>query len=297
MQQYERSLHLLRFMRSPRAVLLPAICATVAAILVWTDTSSGGPRQRADVQAVHKRQPHLLNDALAKLKPAADGHAQLYFVGVAGYGSQAVFKREVIAVRRLFDERFGTSDKSVALINHESTLADFPLATKSNLEHVLLHLGRRVMDVNRDSLFLFMTSHGEQGEFTIQMPRFALAQLTPVHLKLMLDRSGIRNRVIVISACHSGSFIPTLADPRTLVITAARADRSSFGCEDQRRWTYFGDAYFNRALRQEVSFTRAFAHAKRIIRQWETSEKLTPSLPQIAGGEALGPALAAVGSQ
>ena len=153
------------------------------------------------------------------------------------------------------------------------------------------------MDRDRDTLFLFLTSHGERGKLAIQLPHLALAQLTPVQLKLMLDRSGIRNRVIVISACHSGSFAPVVADARTLVITAARADRSSFGCEDRRRWTYFGDAFFNRALRHERSFARAFTEAKRTIAQWEMAERLTPSLPQMSGGEALGPALAAVSGQ
>jgi hypothetical protein len=73
----------------------------------------------------------------------------------------------------------------------------------------------------------------------------------------------------------------------TLVIAAARADRSSFGCEDRRLWTYFGDAYFNRALRQETSFRRAFELARQLIATWEVEARLQPSLPQIAGGEAL----------
>src|SRR5207244_1983810 len=128
-----------------------------------------------------------------------------------------------------------------------------------------------------------------------ELPGFNFPQLTPQQLKRMLDDSGIRYRVIVISACHSGSFIRVLASPTTLVITAARADRSSFGCEDRRRWTYFGDAYFNHALRQEKSFTRGFDKAKRLINLWEATEKLVPSLPQMAGGEALGPELAAIG--
>jgi hypothetical protein len=282
---------LIRYLQSS----LWALGAIVAVALGCNDPSVAAPRQRIDAQAIHARQPQLLKETLAKIKPTARDRPQLYFVGVAGFGSQAVFMREVRAVRELFDRRFGTLGRSIALINHESTLHDVPLATIVNLEHVLLHLGQRVMDADRDTLFLFMTSHGEAGEFAIQMPRIALAQLTPVRLKLMLDRSGIRNRVIVISACHSGSFISALADAHTLVMTAARADRSSFGCEDQRRWTYFGDAYFNRALREESSFTRAFANAKRTIRLWEAAERLKPSLPQIAGGEALGPALAAVG--
>ena len=68
----------------------------------------------------------------------------------------------------------------------------------------------------------------------------------------------------------------------------AATARSSFGCEDRRRWTYFGDAYFNQALRQDMSFTRAFGKARRLITLWETTEKLVPSPPQMAGGEALG---------
>src|SRR5262249_31011658 len=98
-------------------------------------------------------------------------------------------------------------------------------------------------------------------------------------------------RVIVISACHSGSFAPALAGPSSLVIAAAHADRSSFGCEDRREWTYFGDAFFNRALRKERSFERAFERARQLIGRWEKNERLEPSLPQIAGGEALRPRL------
>ena len=114
-----------------------------------------------------------------------------------------------------------------------------------------------------------------------------LAHLTPAMLRGMLDRSGIRNSIIVVSACHSGSFIPALASPTRLIIAAARADRTSFGCDDKREWTYFGDAYFNRALREETSFKRAFTRAKSLVEQWESIDRLTPSLPQMMGGEAL----------
>jgi hypothetical protein len=143
------------------------------------------------------------------------------------------------------------------------------------------------MNPNRDTLFLFLSSHGIEGQLAVDMPGLALRSLTPHHVKAMLDRAGIRRRIIVISSCHSGSFIPTLADPNTLVIAAARADRSSFGCEDKRQWTYFGDAYFNRALRQETSFRRAFERARKLVALWEAQKRLTPSLPQMAGGESL----------
>jgi hypothetical protein len=262
-----------------------ALAACFAALLVALGPASAGRRPSLDV-ASHYQQTELLRSALDALQPATPGPAQLFFVGFAGFGSQAVFKREVIAVRRLFDERFGTAGRSIALINSPSTLNDAPLANAGNLDRVLQHLGK-LMEPGRDTLFLFLTSHGDRGALAVEMPGRGVDKLTSQQLKAILQRSGIRNRVIVISACHSGSFISALADPTTLVIAAARADRSSFGCEDQRRWTYFGDAYFNRALREETSFTAAFRRARKVIALWEAQEKRIPSLPQMAGGEAL----------
>ncbi len=244
-----------------------------------------------DVEAVSRKQPLLLERAFAALEnTSGDRPPRLFFVGFAGYGWEAVFKREALAVRALFDERFGTKGRSMVLVNHPSTIDDTALASAVNLDRTLQHIGG-LMNKDADTLFLFLTSHGRKDLFAVEMPGFAFDGLTPADLKAMLDRARIKNRVVVVSACHSGSFIPTLAEPSTLVIAAAHADRTSFGCEDRREWTYFGDAFFNRALRQERSFERAFELARRTIGRWEARERLTRSLPQIAGGEALRPRL------
>jgi len=264
-----------------------AATAVAAVLLVGPDRApAAGCVLQPGIKAAQEAQPQLVECALAELQPSSPGSRQLYFVGFAGYGPEAVFKREVVAVRELFNERFGTRGRSVALINHATTVNEVPLASAQNLERVLRHLGG-IMDTSRDTLFLFLTSHGERALLAVEMQGVRLANLTPAKLKAMLDRSGIRNRVIVVSACHSGSFIPALAGPTTMVIAAARADRTSFGCDDKREWTYFGDAYFNQALRQETSFKRAFERAKGLVEQWEKAENLLPSLPQMMGGEAL----------
>jgi len=261
--------------------------------LLFCDPAAGASRPPAEIARTLQLQGELLGRTLKALRPAAPGTPHLYFVGFAGYGPQAVFKREVLAVRKFFDTRYGTEGRSVALVNHASTLNELPLASAGNLERTLQHLGT-LMNPSRDVLFLFLTSHGEDGSFVVEMPQFGLRSLTPAQLKGMLKRSGIKNSVIVLSACHAGSFLPALADPTTLVIAAARADRSSFGCDDRRQWTYFGEAYFDRALRTEPSFVRAFERARELIATWEAKAKLEPSLPQMAGGERLGPALAAI---
>ena len=74
---------------------------------------------------------------------------------------------------------------------------------------------------------------------------------------------------------------------RTLILTAAAADRTSFGCSSENDFTYFGDAFINTALRRQRSFVAAFDEAKEIIARREATEKLTPSEPQIYLGDAM----------
>ena len=270
--------------RNGRALSL--VVLAIAVVLFNVAVESAAAQPQFDRQALPKRQPELLARALGELQTAPATQAQLYFVGFAGYGRQSVFKREVLAVRQLFDDRFRTSGRSISLVNHPSTANELPLATAGNLNAVLQRVGK-LMNTDRDTLFLFLSSHGVRGRLAVDMPGLALPPLRPAQLRTMLDRAGIKQRVIVVSSCHSGSFIPELAGPQALVIAAARADRSSFGCEDRRRWTYFGDAFFNHALRHEASFRAAFERARRLIAVWEMRDRLLPSLPQIAGGEAL----------
>ena len=78
----------------------------------------------------------------------------------------------------------------------------------------------------------------------------------------MLARSGMRYRMVVIPTCYSGVFIPRLANPDALVVTAADANHPSFGCRDEAKWTYFGNAFFNAALRWTKSLQDAFFGAR-----------------------------------
>jgi hypothetical protein len=139
------------------------------------------------------------------------------------------------------------------------------------------------MDRNNDVLALVLTSHGSPQGLAIVAGKVT-ETLTPPDLRSMLDASGAKYRVVIISACYSGVFVPALADARTLVITAAAADRPSFGCEDGAKWTYFGDAFFNRALRRAPDFETAFEVARRLVTAREQQEGFEPSNPQMAEG-------------
>ena len=132
-----------------------------------------------------------------------------------------------------------------------------------------------------------MTSHGsdDPAYVSVNHDGLELTQLTPARLKAALDATPIKWKVIVVSACYSGSFIPALRDDNTLVITASSADRNSFGCDDRNSLTDFGRAYFVEALAQTTSFTAAFELARKRIAAREAAEGLTPSQPQIALGK------------
>jgi hypothetical protein len=109
----------------------------------------------------------------------------------------------------------------------------------------------------------------------------------------ILERARVRHKVVVISACYSGVFIPRLADADTLVITAADAAHSSFGCQDKAKWSYFGDAFFNVALRQAKTLKDAFFVARGLVSKREQRQGFIPSNPQMAGGANVEPLLVA----
>lgn len=237
-----------------------------------------------DVEGTYARQPGLLAAALDGLLPSRSDRSELYFVSVGAYAGQDVFLRESSSARDIFDQRMGTRGRSLLLVNNRQTVDRLPLANATNLELAIQRLGQ-VMDPDKDVLVLFLTSHGSQEALSVSFGGFSLNDLTPERLKEVLARSKIRHRVVIVSACHSGTFIPSLESKETLVITAARADRSSFGCSNEREWTYFGDAYFNHALRQTRSLIDAFDLARAEIQAWEKRDGLIPSEPQIAAGE------------
>jgi hypothetical protein len=140
------------------------------------------------------------------------------------------------------------------------------------------------MDPENDVLFLILTSHGSRAGIAVQAGRHE-ETLSPAALAGMLGRTGVQHRVVIVSACYSGVFVGPLANDNTLVITAADFDHSSFGCQDKVKWTYFGDAFFNRALRRTADLRSAFATARKLISVREKHDGLVPSNPQIAGGK------------
>jgi hypothetical protein len=246
-----------------------------------------------ETEALFYSQQNQLERELATLQAERKGVSDVFLVEVAGYADQDVFVKEVDSVARLFRERFDADGHIVRLVNNNKTLASAPIASVTNLK-IALNRVAQIMNKEEDILFLFLTSHGSQTQFSLQLSPLKLNQLEPAQLRKMLDETGIKNRVIVVSSCYSGAFIKPLTDEHTLVISAAAANKTSFGCSNENDWTYFGDAYFNQALRKTRSFLEAFTLAKTQIAAREKQEKIEPSDPQMAVGAAMRNTLASL---
>lgn len=229
-------------------------------------------------------QRELLDNQTGALLAGRPGQVDLYFLGIGGDGSQGVFRREVEFVRDQFDHRFGTQGRSLTLINSGVSAETTPLATTTSIRAALAAIAAR-MNPDEDVLFVFLTSHGsEDHQLLLNQGGVDLRSLSATQLAAMLAELPLRWKVVVISACYSGGFIPALAHDDTLVITAAAADRTSFGCTDLADFTYFGEAYFKQALADTDDFAAAFDAARITVGARELSEGIVgdeTSQPQI----------------
>jgi hypothetical protein len=254
---------------------LVALCVALLLPACAKDTSVAG------------RDREMLAADIAALAPQRPGRVDLYAVGFAGDSTEDVFRNEVAYLDTLLSRRFDAQGRVVTLVNHIDSLttAPRPLATLANLRIALAGIGK-AMDRDEDVMLLYLTMHGtEEHELAVQLPPVLEEWITPADLRDALDDAGIRNRVVVISACYSGGFVPALRGPGALVITAARADRASFGCGSESDATWFGRAWLVDGLNRGTSFVAAYDIATDEISQWEREDGETPSLPQLDAGD------------
>jgi hypothetical protein len=253
---------------------------------VWTPTDaqsavSGDAQDEAE--AILFDQAARIDQALAAMDhdaPSRSSKPRAFFLGFAGVGDEKVFAQEIGLAGRVLGERYGMDDRSLSLINDQRDLQRAPLATVSGLKYALQGLGSR-MNLDRDVLFLSISSHGAKDPaIVVSNSQLPLKDLSDEDLADALRESGIKWRVIIISACYAGAFIDSLRDPQTIVITAAAADRTSFGCSNDRDLTYFGEAFYRDALPGAGSLQDAFETAKSAIGDRERREGVTASNPQ-----------------
>jgi Peptidase C13 family len=265
---------------------------------ITTDTTDNSPSsdnwpdQGPSPEQVLYAQRGMVRKALAELGPRVAGRPNLYVLAFGADGGEDVFRNEAEYAGKLFSTRFGAGTHALVLENNPGTLEKHPLATWSNLEEALDGLAG-IMKPDEDILLVYMTTHGDEDHnLLVDMDPLPLDQIGAQDLADILNNRPFKWKVVVVNACYSGGFVPALRGPGTLVLTAARADRSSFGCGSDSDITYFGRAWLVDALNRTPDFMTAFKQASGEIAQWEQKDKLTPSEPQIDAGTGIANQLA-----
>ncbi|HEY0412139.1 MAG TPA: C13 family peptidase [Allosphingosinicella sp.] len=229
--------------------------------------------------AEHRR----LSAALAALAPQRKGVVDAYVIAL-GLDSDAVFGREAREAGKVLSRRFGAAGRTLVMAGSDGRgPSAVPMGTLHSLTLALARVAE-LMDRKEDVLVLYSTSHGSPLGLVYHDGDEGFGVLTPARLAALLDELGIGNRVLILSACYSGVFVPALWSDTTALVTAASGNRTSFGCAADNDWTFFGDAMINHALRKPQTLADASAEALRLITQWESSKAYQPSFPQVSIG-------------
>ncbi len=140
-----------------------------------------------------------------------------------------------------------------------------------------------------DVVLLYVSTHGAPGLLGRETAGRPQRPVGTAELRQWLAPLAGRDTVVILSACFSGSFIPALAEPHRIIITAARADRTSFGCQAGAVHTIFGDALLQ-ALTPGRSLETVVERTRETVSAQERAMRFTPpSLPQVAVGNGAQP--------
>ena len=229
--------------------------------------------------AEHRR----LAAALAALKPQRKGVVDAYVIAVS-LDSDPVFGREAREAGKVLARRYDAEGRTLTLAGTDgSAESSLPHGSPETLSIALARVAE-LLDPEEDVLILYSTSHGAPFGLSYHDGDQGYGVISPFRLWSVLNELGLERRMVILSACYSGVFLPLLSSASSVVMTAASHERTSFGCRAENDWTFFGDALINHELRKPQPLRAAFDSARTLVAGWETAGKLVESNPQITMG-------------
>jgi hypothetical protein len=107
-----------------------------------------------------------------------------------------------------------------------------------------IHSGLRDLAAkNPAGCLVYITSHGAPEGAVLDEDILPPALLAAV----IDDACPARPSIVVVSACFSGVFVKPLQRDDRMILTAARPDRTSFGCGEDDKYPYFDDCFLSSA--------------------------------------------------
>ncbi|MDX9730178.1 MAG: C13 family peptidase [Bdellovibrionales bacterium] len=167
----------------------------------------------------------------------------------------------------------------IAPVHHTSSMqiasgGSARLATLRNIAESFHQLDVKA----NEGCLIHMTSHG------IQNGGFYLSQSSPLLPRTfarMVDAAcGDQPTIVLISACYSGQFlINELKGDNRIIMTAAIADRPSFGCSTDTKYTYW-DGCLLSEIPKSANWNEVYANVQACVQTKEALIGVSPSLPQ-----------------
>ena len=226
--------------------VLRHVAALAAALLIATAcTPSGDDRPQLDLSSMATAGPVVTS------VPADRWHAVL----IAGDGNIPAFANGVVSLR---DKLAGLGVKSIRVLAADPDRpAGEVRASSGNVRGALRGLG------GGDACLAFVTSHGNETGFFLRADG---SFVQPAQLEQALDAGcGSLPTVVVISACHSGTFLTdALRRPNRIVLTAAARDRTSFGCGAADLYTYYDQCFLDQ-FDQAATWRQLAASTRRCV--------------------------------
>jgi len=217
----------------------------------------------------------LMSQAVADAT-RANPAARWQVVLAAGDDAEPVFDNAT----RALSQRLAAAGVPTGNIHRLSASAgELGTAVEPALANVLLRRIGALPARPGDRCLIFLTSHGEQGA-GLWLARSNTA-LSPDELAQALSRGcAAVPTVVVVSACYSGGFAKgKMAKPNRIVLTAARNDRPSFGCQVHRVYNFFDECLLG-ALPKSATWRAVADGSRECVRRMERALGEQPSEPQ-----------------
>jgi hypothetical protein len=221
--------------------------------------------------------------AMGAAPPAASPVEHWQVVLVAGDTAQPVFDNAVKAVD-LWLAQHGVAAPDIHRLAASATTSD-PAVEPATLDRVLGRIAALHAQPG-EGCFVFITSHGGHN-LGIYLSRQD-EMLRPSALARALKAGcGAVPTVVIVSGCYSGTFARgAMAAPNRIILTAARADRPSFGCAAERTYTVY-DSCLLGALPHATTWRGVFIETKDCVELRERQLDAEPSHPQASFGAAV----------
>lgn len=218
--------------------------------------------------------------AQAKAPPAAasDQPSGWKAVLIAGDNQEPAFDNAVDAMADKLAS-FGLPRGDINVLRASGP--DFQVSNAVNIRNTFAALEPRP----NQGCFVFVTSHGGRGRGLVL--KRANAFLTPAELNQLLDHAcSNRPTVVIASGCYSGIFAdqPPLPAANRTILTAARPDRPSFGCNAGLKYTIFDRCVLD-SLERGLAWRAVMDKTRACVAQNEAAMRVNaPSEPQLSVG-------------